>query len=37
MVARTCSEPGVTSSGVLARRPWADACRAIEAARVMSS
>src|SRR5438067_7484243 len=37
MVARTCSEPGVISSCVLARRPFADACRASDAARVMSS
>ncbi len=37
MVARTCSEPGVTSSGVRAFRPWAEACRARLAARVMSS
>src|SRR2546423_2313256 len=37
MVARTRSEPGVTSSGTLARRPLALACRAIDAARVMSS
>ena len=37
MVARTCSEPGVISSCVLARRPWPTAWRAIDAARVMSS
>ena len=37
MVARTCSEPGVMNSFDLARRPWADACRAMDAARVMSS
>ena len=37
MVARICSEPGETSSGVLTIRPFADARRAIEAARVMSS
>ncbi len=37
IVARTCSDPGVTSSWVLARRPCAAACRAIDAARAMSS
>ena len=37
MVARICSDPGVMSSSVLARRPLAAAWRAIEAARVMSS
>ena len=37
IVARTRSDPGVTSSGVLARRPLADAWRATLAARVMSS
>ena len=37
IVARTRSEPGVTSSWVLARSPLAEAWRAIEAARVMSS
>ena len=37
IVARTCSEPGVTSSWVFAVRPFADAWRAIDAARVMSS
>ena len=37
MVARTRSEPGVTSSGVLTRRPAAAAWRAIDAVRVMSS
>ena len=37
IVARICSEPGVTSSSVLAVMPLAAACRAIEAARVMSS
>ena len=37
MVARTCSEPGVTISWVLAVRPLAEAWRAIDAARVMSS
>ena len=37
MVARTCSEPGVISSLVLALSPLAVAWRAIEAARVMSS
>src|SRR2546423_9933577 len=37
MVARTCSEPGVMRSCVLARRPLADAWRASDAARVMSS
>jgi hypothetical protein len=37
MVARTCSEPGVMSSFVLARSPLAAAWRAIDAARVMSS
>ena len=34
MVARTCSEPGVTSSWQRARRPRADAWRATEAARL---
>ena len=37
MVARTCSEPGVMRSWVLAVRPLAEAWRAMEAARVMSS
>src|SRR5437764_14337274 len=37
MVARTCSDPGVTRSGVRARSPWAAAWRATLAARVMSS
>src|SRR3954462_8419557 len=37
IVARTCSEPGVMSSWVLARSPRADAWRAIDAARVMAS
>ena len=37
MVARTCSEPGVMSSSVLAVMPCAAATRAIDAARVMSS
>ena len=37
MVARTCSEPGVMSSLVLALSPLAEAWRAMEAARVMSS
>ena len=37
MVARICSLPGVISNSVLARKPLADACRAIDAARVMSS
>ena len=37
IVARICSEPGVTSSSVFAVRPLAEAWRAIDAARVMSS
>ena len=37
IVARVCSEPGVTSSSTLAFRPLAAAWRAIDAARVMSS
>ena len=37
IVARTCSEPGVMSSGVLTRRPAAFAWRATCAARPMSS
>ena len=37
MVARICSEPGVISSSTFDVRPLADAWRAIEAARVMSS
>ena len=37
IVARVCSEPGVIMSSTLAVSPWAAACRAIEAARVMSS
>ena len=37
MVARTRSEPGVTSSGVFTRMPAAAAWRAIDAVRVMSS
>ena len=37
MVARVCSEPGVMSSWVFTRRPLAEAWRAIDAARVMSS
>jgi hypothetical protein len=37
MVARTCSEPGVISSGVRTFRPFAVASRAIDAAREMSS
>ena len=37
MVARTCSEPGVTSSGALTRSPAAVAWRAMSAARPMSS
>src|SRR5690348_11457965 len=37
IVASTCSEPGVINSWVLARNPLADAWRAIDAARVMSS
>ncbi|TPW12295.1 MAG: hypothetical protein FD127_2731 [Acidimicrobiaceae bacterium] len=37
IVARVCSEPGVTSSSVFALSPLAAAWRAIEAARVMSS
>ena len=37
MVARTCSEPGVMSSGALAVSPLARASRAMLAALVMSS
>src|SRR5690606_17105117 len=37
IVARICSEPGVTSSSVWAVRPLAAAWRAIDATRVMSS
>src|SRR3954449_9266703 len=37
MVARTCSDPGVMRSCVLARSPLADAWRAIDAERVMYS
>ncbi len=37
MVARTCSDPGVTSNGVFTLSPRADAWRATDAARVMSS
>src|SRR3979409_2344890 len=37
IVARTCSDPGVMGSCPLDRSPLADAGRAIEAARVMSS
>src|SRR6185312_17112827 len=37
IVARICSEPGETSRSVLTIRPLADACRATDAARVMSS
>ena len=37
MVARICSEPGVTSSRVRALRPRSAASLAMEAARVMSS
>src|SRR3954464_3329043 len=37
MVARTCSDPGVMRNCVLAVRPLADAWRATDAARVMSS
>jgi len=37
MVARICSEPGVTSNSVFARSPFAEAWRAIDAARVRSS
>ena len=36
-VARTCSDPGVTSSGVFTRSPADAACRARLAARLMSS
>ena len=37
IVARICSEPGVTSSSICARSPFAAAWRATDAARVMSS
>ncbi len=37
MVARICSEPGVINSSVFALSPLAFACRATDAARVMSS
>jgi hypothetical protein len=37
IVARICSEPGVISSGTWVVNPLADAWRATEAARVMSS
>ena len=37
MVARTCSEPGVTMKGTAALTPWARACSATSAARLMSS
>ena len=37
IVERICSEPGVTSSSTLDVRPLAEAWRAIDAARVMSS
>jgi hypothetical protein len=37
MVARICSEPGVMSSSTFDVSPFADAWRAIDAARVMSS
>ncbi len=37
MVARTCSEPGVTVKADFALRPWAAASLAIEADRDMSS
>ena len=37
IVARTCSEPGVTISGTAACRPCAFACSAMSAARLMSS
>jgi hypothetical protein len=37
MVARTCSEPGVTRKGTAALKPCALACSATSAARLMSS
>ena len=37
IVARTCSEPGVMSSGVRTCRPWSAAWRSTDAARLMSS
>ncbi len=37
MVARTCSEPGVTMNGVATVSPCAFACSATSAARLMSS
>src|SRR5206468_4612139 len=37
MVARTCSEPGVTRNGTAVFRPCAFACSATSAARLMSS
>ena len=37
IVARTCSEPGVTINSVAAETPRPDACRATSAARDMSS
>ena len=37
MVARTCSEPGVTRKGTAALTPCACACSATSAARLMSS
>ena len=37
MVARTCSEPGVTMKGTANFMPWALACSATSAERLMSS
>ncbi len=37
IVARTRSEPGVTMKGVAGLRPWAWACCATSAARLISS
>ena len=37
MVARTCSEPGVTRNGTAVFKPCALACSATSAARLMSS
>jgi hypothetical protein len=37
MVARTCSEPGVTMNGTAVCTPCARACSATSAARLMSS
>ena len=37
MVARTCSEPGVTMNGTAVATPRAFACSATSAARLMSS